>query len=126
MANEIPRSQLADLVRSRIRELELSSRALADACGPLWSRGTLDNLLAGREIKPPTLPRLAALANGLQLPLGPVQEAAGAQFLGIDTIWSQDGEVRTLVIGYLEMDPEDQRRVAEIVESRRRIQKKSP
>lgn len=124
---ESGRTDLADLVRGRLEEIGMSARALAAASidpkhpedGPLWTRTTLDNLLKGAKIKPPSLPQLRALADVLRLPLGRVQEAAGSQFFGIDTVWSDDGRVRALVHNYRDMTPEDQDWVDSIVESRR-------
>ncbi|MFJ2515642.1 XRE family transcriptional regulator [Streptomyces griseoviridis] len=126
-----PRKDLSDLVRRRRLELGLSWRSLSAACvdpeqverGSLWGRTTLDTLSRGGHIKTPKLPELRALAAGLQLTLGEVQEANGSQFYGVDTVWSADGEVRALVEGYREMDPEDQARVRDFVESRRRVKR---
>lgn len=125
------RTDLSDLVRDRKEELGKSYRELADACvdpedpeaGPLWKRGTLENLAKAVGIKAPTLPQLRALKAGLDLPLGLIQEAAGSQFLGIDTVWSKDGQVRTLVHEFREMDPEDQDRVMALMESWRKLKR---
>ncbi len=129
------RTDLSDLVASRMEELGLSYRRLEELCldpgAPaggetverLWKRGTLENLAKGRRIKTPDLPQLRALAAGLQLELDEVRAAAGAQFLGIDTVWSQDGRVRALVAGFREMDPEDQDKVLALMQSRRRIRR---
>ena len=124
---ESGRTDLADLVRGRLEEIGMSVRALAAASvdpkhpenGLQWTRTTLDNLLRGARIKPPSLPQLRALHHALRLPLGRVQDAAGGQFFGIDTVWSDDGKVRALVHNYREMTPEDQDWVDSIVESRR-------
>lgn len=123
-----PRTDLSDLVRQRMEQLGQSFRTLADACidpeapgaGPLWKRTTIDSLSKGQRIKAPDFPQLRALAAGLQLPLGVVQEAAGSQFFGIDTVWSADGKVRALVVGFSDMDAEDQEKVLALMESRRR------
>jgi hypothetical protein len=123
------RADLSDLVRARIEELGISVRSLADAAidpenpegEPLWKRGTLDNLLKGNVVKAPTLPQLRALAAGLRLPLGRVQEAAGAQWFGIDTVWSEGAEVRALVHDFAGMTPEDQARVRAIIRSWREL-----
>jgi hypothetical protein len=129
------RSDLSDLVSTRMAELGLSLRRLEELCvdpeaedgdtadEPLWKRGTLDNLAKGRRIKTPDFPMLRALAAGLQLSLSEVQEAAGAQFLGIDTVWSPDGKVRALVEGFREMDPEDQEKVLALMEARRKLRR---
>lgn len=129
------RTDLSDLLVSRMEELDLSYRRLeelcldpeADATGPatepLWRRGTLENLAKRRRIKTPDFAQLRALAAGLQLELDQVRAAAGAQFLGIDTVWSADGKVRALVAGFREMDPEDQDKVLALMQSKRRIRR---
>jgi hypothetical protein len=125
------RTDLSDLVRDRMEQLGLSYRSLADACidpedaeaGPLWKRGTIENLAKGQTIKAPTVPQLRALAAGLQVPLGLAQEAAGAQFLGIDTVWSEDGRARALVHHFQEMDDEDQAKVLALMESWRQLKR---
>ncbi|MFI1723874.1 hypothetical protein [Streptomyces sp. NPDC020489] len=125
------RTDLSDLLRSRKEELDLSIRDLADAsidpegrdAGPLYKRTTLDSLLKAESVKAPSLPQLRALAAAFRLPLGLVQEAAGAQYLGIDTVWSQDRKVRTLIHDFQEMDPEDQARVMALMESWRKLKK---
>lgn len=122
-----PRTDLSDLVRTRLDELGFGTRTLAAACidpenpnaGSLWTRGTLDNLRAGVRIKAPEFGELRALAAGLRLPVELLQEAAGSQYFGIDTVWSPDGKVRALVVGFLDMDPEDQDKVLALMESRR-------
>ncbi|MFF7259526.1 XRE family transcriptional regulator [Streptomyces sp. NPDC008159] len=121
------RTDLSDLLSSRKEALGKSYRELEAACfdpddresGPLWKRGTLENLLKRGSTKPPTFAHLKALAHGFELPLGQVQEAAGAQFFGIDTVWAEDDSVRALVHDFRGMSPEDQEWVRAIVQSRR-------
>jgi hypothetical protein len=124
------RTDLSDLLRSRKEELGKSYRDLEAACidpqkqeaGPLYRRGTLENLVkAVPGTKAPSFQQLRALAAGFQLPLGRVQDAAGAQFFGIDTVWSEDEQVRALVHDFREMSPQDQEWVRAIVQSRRDV-----
>lgn len=126
------RTDLSDLLRDRKVELDMSLRELVDACvdperpdeGPQIRRTTLDLLLKADEgVKAPTIPMMRALAAGFRLPFGLVQEAAGAQWLGIDTVWTQDRKVRTLVHGFQEMDPQDQDRVMALMESWRKLKR---
>lgn len=129
-------TDLSDLVQARKNELGLSYRTLADRCDTYyqergiepapevrWTRGTLENLAKGHRVRPPDLPKLQALAAALEVPLRTVQEAAGRQFFGVDTIWTPDGKVRALVREFDELDAEDQARVLALMESRRRVQK---
>lgn len=123
------RTDLSELVRTRLEELGMSARALADASvdpkdpefGPQWKRGTLTNLINEVGVKPPTLPQLRGLAAGLRLPLGRLQEAAGSQFFGIDTVWSDEEDVRVLVHDFRDMSPEDQARLRAIMQSWRSL-----
>lgn len=128
---ETSRTDLSDLVDAQMKVLGYGSRTLAAACvdpkaperGPLWTRGTLDHLRQGQRIKAPDLPQLRALAAGLGMPLGAVQEAAGSQFFGIDTVWSDDHGVRALIHGYRDMSPEDQEKVQSLIEANRRLKR---
>lgn len=125
------RTDLSDLLRSRKEELGISIRDLVAACvdpedraaGPLYRRTTLDNLMKGEGVKAPTFAQLRALHEGFRLPLGLVQEAAGSQFLGIDTVWSADRKVRTLVHEFQDLDSEDQARVMALMESWRKLKR---
>ncbi|WP_216588535.1 XRE family transcriptional regulator [Streptomyces brasiliscabiei] len=135
MAPDTPqeRTDLGDLVAARIADLGLSYRRLEVLCvdpeagaedDPRpWARSTLENLIKGRRITAPTLPMLRALAVGLELDLGAVQEAAGAQFLGIDSVWSQDNTARALVIGFREMRPEDQAKILALIEEKSQLRR---
>lgn len=119
------RTDLSDLVRDRRAELALSLRKLADKCvdpedptaGPKWKFGVIDRLEKGQPVIPPQLPELRALAAGLQLPLALLQEAAAAQFFGMDTVWSEDRSARTLVHQFQAMTPEDQAKVRALIEA---------
>ncbi|MFJ6748300.1 XRE family transcriptional regulator [Streptomyces sp. NPDC091266] len=121
---EEARTDLSDLVRKRRAQLRLSLRALAARCvdpedpdaGPIWTHATIGNL-ESKTIKAPGVPELRALSVGLDLPLSLLQEAAGAQFFGIDTVWSADRETRTMVHDYWELDPDDRAKIRAIIES---------
>ncbi|NUP19896.1 MAG: XRE family transcriptional regulator [Streptomyces sp.] len=124
------RTDLSDLAADRMEELGLSLRRLEALCidpeaeggtsgaEPLWKRGTLENLVKRRPIKAPDIAQLRALAAGLDVHISVVQEAAGAQFLGIDTVWSQDKHARAFVRGFREMSPEDQALVLAFIEEK--------
>ncbi|WP_030981245.1 helix-turn-helix domain-containing protein [Streptomyces sp. NRRL S-1813] len=121
---ESSRKDLADLVRTRRAQLGLTLRELASRCvdpqdpdaGAMWTHATIGNL-ESKTIKAPDLPKLRALAKGLDLPLRLVQEAAGVQYMGIETTWSDDGETRTLVHHYWELSPEDRAKVQAMLEA---------
>ena len=131
MVEQAARTDLSDLVRTRRAELGLSLRALAARCinpeapdaGPVVDHNWIDRLEKNvlREI--PDYGRLAGLHAGLQVPLGLVQEAAGAQFWRVDTVWDNDGEVRALVHDFREMPAEDRERVRALMESWRRLKR---
>jgi hypothetical protein len=119
------RTDLSDLVRTRMLENGQSLRDLADACidpqrpedGPLWKRGTIDNLIKGRVIKAPTEAQLRALHVGTGLPLLAVQRAARAQFFGdVAERWNDDHDTRVLIARIEELDKEDIEAVSELVD----------
>ncbi|MGW1295112.1 XRE family transcriptional regulator [Streptomyces sp. NPDC002533] len=122
-----PRWDLADLVNRRKGELGLSFRKIAEnavdpvapMAGSLWTRGTLENLAKREPVKAPSAPMLRALAAGLQVPLRLVQEAAAAQWFGVETVYDDEGdpETRLLVRRYQQMSPEDRRRLQIIAET---------
>lgn len=81
---------LADLVRARRGQLNLSLAGLSAVAvdpegGSSVSHGWIHRLERGQPVHPPQLPQLRALAAGLQLPLPRVQEAAAAQFFGLES-----------------------------------------
>ncbi|MDK1473691.1 hypothetical protein QNO07_09685 [Streptomyces sp. 549] len=99
-----PNTALSDLIASRRQEQRLSLRTVQDRTihpdtgEPVIKYGRLNKLEKNSPgITPPTLEELEALAGALALPLGRLQDAAGAQFLGIETVWSESGEMRTWV-----------------------------
>lgn len=124
------RTDLSDLLRTRKEELGISYRDLEAACvdpedpaaGSLWRRGTLENLVKVAGTKAPSFPQLRALAAGFQLPLRTIQDAAGAQFFGIDAVRDDDDpETVAFVHDFRGMSPEDQAWVRAIVRTRRDI-----
>lgn len=129
------RTDLSDLVRTRMEENRQSLRTLADACidpnhpddGPLWKRSTIENLTKGRIGRSPTEAQLRALAAGLDLPLLAVQRAAGAQFLGMTERWNDDHDTRILIARIEELDKEEVKELGELAQIvfRRRARKSS-
>jgi hypothetical protein len=120
------RTELSDLVRTRMEENGQSVRALADACidlehpdaGPLWKRGTIDSLSKGRRIKAPSEAQLRALAEGLDLPHQAVVRAAAAQFLGMTMTehWNSDHDTRILIARIEELDKEGVEELSELAQ----------
>ncbi|MFD4745008.1 XRE family transcriptional regulator [Streptomyces rubiginosohelvolus] len=128
MADEAAaRTDFADLVRRRMAELRLGLRAVAERAvdpdrpeeGSLWTKGTLENLANGRAIKAPGPGQLRALAVALEVPLRSLQDAAAAQWFGMETVTAGEGdlETRLLVRRYQAMSPEDRRRLQIIAET---------
>lgn len=99
----LTRNDLSRLVRERRAELRLSLRAVAERTtdpttgDPRVKYGWLNRLEKEEDVIPPSLPQLRALADALEIPFGRAQDAAGSQFLGIDSVWSTSGEARALV-----------------------------
>ncbi|PJN38954.1 transcriptional regulator [Streptomyces sp. CB02959] len=116
------RTQLSDLVRERRAELRMSLRAVEEHPQnrdaderPIIKRGWLDRLEKRQPVIPPQVPELTALASALSLPLGRLQDAAGAQFLGIDTVWSTSGEARALVQHAENLTPAQREQLARLL-----------
>jgi transcriptional regulator with XRE-family HTH domain len=134
MAEQNPRTQLADLVRDRRAKLHLSLRKLEARCidpdtGELEIKfGWLHRLENDEPTTPPQLPQLRALAAALDLPVEVVQEAAGAQYMGIkpavDAIYSSSREGRITAARMDKLTPSERQELAEMVElwTRRKIQ----
>lgn len=127
MAEQATRTDLSDLVRNRRIELGLSGRALHKRCirpgdtAPAFGHEWLRKLEAGDpSVKTPRAPYLEALAEGLQVPIGVVQRAAVAQFMGIDpqpdAVWSKDHSIAVTVARMEQLSEEDRRELAELAE----------
>jgi hypothetical protein len=118
------RTELSELVRTRMTENGQSIRTLADACidpddpdaGPLWKRSTIENLTKGRTIKAPTEAQLRALAAGLDLPRPVVTAAAAAQFFGMTEHWNEDHDTRILIARIEELDKEGVEELGELAQ----------
>lgn len=112
--------ELADVVRARRAELRLSYERLGDRCvddrtGTRVSGSWLHRLETGLPVIPPQLPQLRALASGLDLPLSRLQDAAGRQFLGLESV-HPSADVRILMRHAEELTPEDLAELVEIAE----------
>ncbi|KUN34804.1 hypothetical protein AQJ30_27410 [Streptomyces longwoodensis] len=91
------RTQLADLIRTRRAELgesldTFSARAVDPVSGVRVTRGWIYRLERGDKITPPVYEELAALQAATRLPIERIQDAAGAQFHGVDPLRSGTGE----------------------------------
>ena len=117
------RTQLRDLVRDRKQSLGLSYDKLAAQCvdpetGEQAVRYSwLHRLATGAPVQAPDLPQLRGLAAGLKVTLRSVQEAAGAEFFGIDTVWSASGEARALAERADQMTPEQRQQLLALIDT---------
>ncbi|MFD5975517.1 XRE family transcriptional regulator [Streptomyces bacillaris] len=117
------RTDLSDLVRARRQELRLSLRAVQDRTvdpdtgEPLLKYSWIDRLEKSQPVIPPQYPQLRALAAALELSLGQVQDAAGAQFFGIDTVWSESHEARALVRRADRLTPEQLEQLRRLIDA---------
>lgn len=115
---------LSDLVRRRRAELGLSLRKFAERCvdpdtGMQEIKfGVVDRLERRESVTPLQLPELRALAAGLQVPLGDVQDAAGEQFLGIRTQGADgDRRIRMITTRALSLDDDGRDRLLAIADA---------
>lgn len=93
------RTQFTDLLRDRRQELGISLQTAADrsidpVTGKSVKRGRIYRLEGGEDggITPPDFWELRALRAAYQLPIERLQDAAGAQFHGVDALRSASGE----------------------------------
>lgn len=117
------RTHLRDLVRERKAELGLSYQKLAARCidpetGEQTVRDSwLHRLATDLPVEPPKLPALRGMAAGLDVPLGRVQDAAAAEFFGMDTVWSASGEARALVERADRMTPQQREQLMRLLDT---------
>lgn len=116
------RTDLSDLARTRRAELGLSYDRLgqraADPESDVRVPGSwFHRLETGLPVQVPDLPRLRAIAAALDVPLGRVQDAAGAQFFGIEATWSASGEARALVEQASHMTPDQREQLRRFLDS---------
>lgn len=107
------RTQLGDLIRERRAELgesldTFAPRAIDPESGTRVTRGWIYRLERGEKITPPVYEELAALAAAARLPIERLQDAAGAQFHGVDPLRSGTGEA-VAYVRKLDQLPPDQR-----------------
>ncbi|WP_171111288.1 MULTISPECIES: helix-turn-helix domain-containing protein [unclassified Streptomyces] len=121
-------TDLSDLVRVRRAEVGMSLEAVAAATVDpgsgerLVEADWLDRLerAALDPSEYPEYPQLDALVAVLHLDPAQVQDAAGVQFMGVYTTWSDDGQARGLVEG--EPSAEDAAKMQELM----RLYRKTP
>lgn len=112
---EAETTEFADLIRGRRAELGLSlaqfqERSVDPRTGTQVKSGWVYRLESGESVIPPRLPQLRALAAAASLPLSQLQDAASAQFFGIERVWAESGEASALVrrAGRLTQDQREQ------------------
>ncbi|SFK75248.1 hypothetical protein [Streptomyces pini] len=118
-----PRTDLSDLVRNRRAELNLSLRGLerrtvGDDGEPVLKYGWLNRLeKAVPNLTPPFYEDLQALARALDLPLQRLQDAAGAQFFGIQSVWHPSGRARAIAVASDQLDERKQEQIYRLIET---------
>ncbi|MFD4738669.1 hypothetical protein ACWCYZ_16900 [Streptomyces virginiae] len=117
------RAQLRELVRDRKAALGLSYERLAARCldpetGEQAVKSSwLHRLATDLPVQIPDYPMLRGLAVGLDVPLGRVQDAAGAEFFGMDVAWSASGEARAVVQGLDALTPTQREQIQRLIDS---------
>lgn len=124
-AAPIERHHLGDLVLERKEALRLSYEKLAVRCiDPETGEQTvksswLHRIATRMPVQAPDVPALRGMAAGLDVPLRVVQDAAASQFFGMDSVYSSDEAMRTIVPHLEEMSPEDRRKIQALIEAYR-------
>ncbi|MER7047769.1 hypothetical protein ABT391_23285 [Streptomyces jumonjinensis] len=120
------RNHLGDLVLERKDALRLSYEKLAARCvdpesGEQTVKSSWLHRIATRlPVQAPDVPALRGMAAGLGVPLRLVQDAASAQFFGVDPVYSDTEAVRAMVYHFEEMNEEDQRKIQALIEAYKR------
>ncbi|MBP5870920.1 hypothetical protein [Streptomyces scabiei] len=97
------RTQFRDLVVQRKEEIGLGYERLAARCidpesGEQTVKGSwLHRLVTGENVEPPSYEMLRGMAAGLDVPVGALQDAAGAQFFGAEPVFSESAEARAFL-----------------------------
>lgn len=97
------RTQFRDLVVRRKEEIGLGYERLAARCidpesGEQTVKGSwLHRLVTGENVEPPSYEMLRGMAAGLDVPVGVLQDAAGAQFFGSEPVFSESAEARAFL-----------------------------
>ncbi|MFB9439998.1 hypothetical protein [Streptomyces showdoensis] len=116
------RRQLADLVHTRRLELgegltPFAQKAVDPISGERVTRGWIHRLEKGEPIIPPQVEQLRALAAACELELWHLQDAASAQFHGVEALKGGSSESRAYV-HKLDQIPADQRqRLLDLIDS---------
>lgn len=121
-ADATTRTDLSDLARDRRRALGLSYAGLGRLAIDPETDTTVPGswfhrLETGLPVQVPNLPRLRAIAAALDVSLGSVQDAAAAQFFGIEAAWSASGEARALVEQAGQMTPAQREQLRRFIET---------
>jgi transcriptional regulator with XRE-family HTH domain len=116
------RTHLGDLIRERRAELKESLDKFAQkAVDPEGetrvTRGWIYRLERGDNVTPPVYEELRALAAAAQLPVERIQDAAGAQFHGVDPLRSGSGEATAYVRKLDSVPPEQRERLLRLIDT---------
>ncbi|WP_031514761.1 hypothetical protein [Streptomyces sp. NRRL F-5123] len=126
MAAQGASTRLSDLVADRRAELRLSLVKLAERCidpetgVQEWKVGRLHRLERREAMEAITVEQIRALAAGLQCAVREVQDAAGEQFFGVETVEVEDPHaerVRILARRASDLSSEDLERLITIAQS---------
>ena len=116
------RTQLADLIRARRKELNVGLKAFAERAidptsGVSVTRGWVYRLEQGEPVTPPVYEELCALAAACELPVETLQDAAGSQFHGVDPLKSGSSEAKAYVHKLDQLPPDQRERLLSLIDT---------
>lgn len=116
------RSDFADLIRDRRAELKESldtfaEKAVDPVTGQRFKRGVIHRLETGAPITPPEFWELRALAAACRWPVERLQDAAGAQFHGVDPLTSGSSEAKAYVHKLDRLPPDQRERLLQLIDT---------
>ncbi|MFJ8603428.1 hypothetical protein ACIREM_32920 [Streptomyces shenzhenensis] len=119
-----PRTQFTDLLRSRRAELgeslaKVEGRSVDPLTGKGMKRGRIYRLEGGEKggVTPPDFWELRALTEGYRLPIERLQDAAGAQFHGVEPLRVGTGEAVAYVRKLDRLPPDQRERLLHLIDS---------
>lgn len=120
--NPEQRTQLADLIRARRKELNVGLKAFAERAidptsGVQITRGWVYRLEQGEPVTPPVYEELVALAAACELPVETLQDAAGSQFHGVDPLVSGSSEAKAYVHKLDQLPPDQRERLLRLIDT---------
>jgi transcriptional regulator with XRE-family HTH domain len=97
------RTQFRDIVAERKEALGLGYERLAARCvdpesgEQVVKSSWLHRVVTGKTVEPPSYEMLRGMEAGLEVPVSVLQDAASAEFFGVEKVFSESAEARAFL-----------------------------